>query len=119
MFAEELPGDVPGHGHWARYGPTFELASGRRLLEIQEGRPGRVEDWPDGKRDAMRRAGRLVETAVLFIERTRNGRGGDGTAGDHSFGGLMDEEDVQFEEPRRRQKRKKRGKRRKTRRKAI
>ncbi|EJK76953.1 hypothetical protein THAOC_01252, partial [Thalassiosira oceanica] len=107
MFAEELPGDVPGHGHWARYGPTFELASGRRLLEIQESRSGRVEDWTEGKREAMRRAGRLVETAALFIERKRNGRGGDGAAKGYSFGGPIDEEDVQFEVPRRRRKRKK------------
>ena len=113
MFSEELPGDVPGHGHWARYGPTFELVSNPKLLEIEEGRWGRVEDWSEGKREAMRRAGRLVETAALFIERKRNGREGIGVAGDHSFGGPMDEEDVQFEEPRRRRKRKKGGKRRK------
>ncbi|EJK50902.1 hypothetical protein THAOC_29985, partial [Thalassiosira oceanica] len=42
----------PGRGHWARYGPLFGLASGMRLLEIQEGRSGRVEDWPEGDDEA-------------------------------------------------------------------
>ena len=82
----ELPRDIPSHEYFPRYGPTFELVSDEKRIEIlgsysplNTASPSHKEkydeslchDMSDSDRQVLAEAYRGIELAILYIDRQR------------------------------------------------